>query len=49
MIVTDFTRNIDFYTEIDQDEFDSLLADKISMMNEAATGKDVFEDFPDFI
>ena len=49
MIVTDFTRVIDSYTEIDQDEFDSLLADKISMMNEAATGKDVFEDFPDFI
>lgn len=49
MIVTDFRRNIDFYTEIDQDAFDSILADKISMMNEAATGKDVFADLPDFI
>lgn len=49
MIVTDFTRVIDSYTEIDQDTFDSLLADKISMMNEAATGRDVFEDLPDFI
>ena len=49
MIITDFARVIDSYTEIDQDAFDKILADMISMMNEAASGKDVFEDLPDFI
>lgn len=45
MIVTDPTLVINHYFEIGQDAFDSMLSAMISMMNDAATGKEVFKDF----
>ena len=45
LIVTDPTRVIDHYFEIGQDVFDRMLSAMISMMNDAATGKEVFKDF----